>query len=326
MFKNKINNSRLLKITYVTLVCVLFVQFFIPSIVNHSYTSARTLYNGSNGFVSPAVGPNHFELNYFNEFSVFVPTSFALFKTFDKVNYELNKILDGQINVPRIYVSKLPKDLDKVSSLKKRKELFIKIILPLILQANERIESDRNLIFSIYNKKLNKEKISPSEWSWINEKFLLYDIDVLNFKELLMRHDIVPPSLALAQSIIESGWGTSRFAKNGNAIFGQWTYKKGSGLVPLMRSPGKSHEIKSFEKLEESVNQYIFNLNYHFAYNNFRDLRGKMRKTNNIDSFLLAGALNKYSQKREAYVKLLRSIMDSNNLYGYDIAKLKDYF
>ena len=315
------------KTIFIFLMIILFIQFFVPSVVMHSATAARNKNINKSLFVSPAVGPEFFKINYFNEFSVFVPTSFGLIETFEKANYELESVIEGKSFVPRIYVSKLPNDIDKLRSINKRKSLFIKILLPLILQVNEKIEDDRELIKSLEYKHNNGIKISSSELVWLQNKSYLYDLEIYNFKELMFWHDIIPPSLALAQSIIESGWGTSRFARNGNAVFGQWTYKSGTGLIPLGRSKGEFHEIKSFKKLEESVEQYVFNLNYNRAYKNLRERRENMRSQGKvIDSYNLAETLQNYSQKRDNYVKLVKLIMNSNNLKSFDIAKFRDYF
>ena len=318
--------SRIRNIAFVILGVVLLSQLFVPSFVTHSATLIKNKYILRSSFVSPAIGPNLFKLNYSNEFAIFVPSSIALIKTFDKANFQLKNVINGKDSVPRIYVSKLPYDIGKVSSIDKKKNLYIRIVLPLILQANENIENDRDLIRSLMNKHKRELKLTVSESSWLIKIFERYDIELYDFNELLNRHDIIPPSLALAQSIIESGWGTSRFAINGNAIFGQWTFKTGTGLVPLERSPGEAHEIKSFDKLEHSVEQYIFNLNYHRAYKGFRNLRKKLRKNNILNGYSLAGTLNNYSEKRNSYVKLVQLIMESNNLKSFDAVKFREYF
>tara|TARA_B100000676_G_C18029935_1_gene818028 strand:- start:911 stop:1774 length:864 start_codon:yes stop_codon:yes gene_type:complete len=277
-------------------------------------------------FVSPAIGPDLFKINHSNEFAVFIRSSSDLIKTFKKINFELDNIIKSKDSVPRIYVSRLPFDIDKVQSVDLKKSLFIKILLPLILQANEKIENDRTFILSLENKKRKGVKITLTQKIWLIDKFNQYDLKLYDFKSLLNRHNTIPPSLALAQSIIESGWGTSRFAKNGNAVFGQWTYKSGTGLVPLNRSPGQYHEIRSFDKLEQSVEQYIFNLNYHRAYRKFRNQREKMNKNKNLDIFSLADTLDNYSVKRKDYVKLVKSIILSNNLQRFDKVGFRDYF
>ncbi|PPR78844.1 MAG: hypothetical protein CFH01_00749 [Alphaproteobacteria bacterium MarineAlpha2_Bin1] len=323
-----LNKKGVRNIIFVVLSVIFVSQFFVPSVVTHSATVVRGKIKKQSNFVSPAIGPNLFKLNYFNEFAVFVPTSFDLIKTFKKIDFELDDVAKRRDSVPRIYVSKLPFDIDKVKSISQKKSLFIKIILPLILQANEEIENDRTFILSLQNKNRIGAKLYLTEKIWLLNKFKLYDLEPYDFKGLLNRHNTIPPSLALAQSIIESGWGTSRFAKNGNAIFGQWTFKSGTGLVPLNRSPGEQHEIKSFEKLEQSVKQYIFNLNYHSAYKKFRDMREKMNiNTNlNLNSYSLAETLHNYSEKRNNYVKLVKSIMASNNLQRFDNVRFRDYF
>ncbi|MBL42936.1 MAG: hypothetical protein CMM49_09795 [Rhodospirillaceae bacterium] len=321
-----INRKRIRNLTFAILGVIFISHFIFPSLVTHSATIMRGKIKNQSDFVSPAIGPDLFKINHSNEFAVFIRSSSDLIKTFKKINFELDNIIKSKDSVPRIYVSRLPFDIDKVQSVDLKKSLFIKILLPLILQANEKIENDRTFILSLENKKRKGVKITLTQKIWLIDKFNQYDLKLYDFKSLLNRHNTIPPSLALAQSIIESGWGTSRFAKNGNAVFGQWTYKSGTGLVPLNRSPGQYHEIRSFDKLEQSVEQYIFNLNYHRAYRKFRNQREKMNKNKNLDIFSLADTLDNYSVKRKDYVKLVKSIILSNNLQRFDKVGFRDYF
>jgi Bax protein len=140
---------------------------------------------------------------------------------------------------------------------------------------------------------------------------------------LLDRVDVVPPSMALAQAAEESGWGTSRFAREGNAIFGQWTFSEIGDLVPHKRDAGKKHRIRSFSSLLNSVRAYVYNLNGHLAYREFRSLRAQMRaggKT--LEGVVLIGKLLGYSQKGQKYVDVIREIIRFNKLQQLDGARL----
>jgi Bax protein len=137
--------------------------------------------------------------------------------------------------------------------------------------------------------------------------------------------DVVPVSLALAQAAIESGWGTSRFARQGNAIFGQWTSQDGKGLVPSARPEGKTHKVRSFDRLSESVEAYLLNLNTHRAYRDFRTLRQQSRNSGERPKGeVLATGLEAYSEKGEEYVDLLRDMIRVNRLAAFDDAILSD--
>jgi Bax protein len=131
--------------------------------------------------------------------------------------------------------------------------------------------------------------------------------------------DPVPPSLALAQAAIESAWGTSRFAVQGNNLFGQWCYKKGCGLVPLQRNSDSHHEVAKFATVSESVESYIRNINTHRAYIDFRATRAQLRGAESPASgYQLAENLLEYSELREKYVHEVQAVIRINNLARYD--------
>ena len=150
---------------------------------------------------------------------------------FEDLNYDLKKIRNGG-KVKPFYISLLPKDISKIENTQERKEFFIKIVLPLILQENENIIKDRKQLFKILSKKFNNNK----DKIWLGKKFKEYKIENSDISELKVRMDIIPVSLAIAQAAKESGWGTSRFALEGNALFGQWTYSD-NGLEPKDKEP-----------------------------------------------------------------------------------------
>ena len=137
--------------------------------------------------------------------------------------------------------------------------------------------------------------------------------------------DIIPPSLAIAQSAEESGWGTSRFAREGNALFGQKTWKKGKGIVPKKRAIGKKYKVRSFEHLIDGVHSYARNLNGHFAYKIFRAKRANLRKNGlRIDWLSLADTLFSYSERGDDYIQTIKRIIVENRLAVFDYARLRN--
>ena len=243
----------------------------------------------------------------------------SLVDLYQEIEYRLDDIRLGEIAVPRLMVEKMPDDIVQVESPAERKRLFIKLALPLILYANERIAADRGRLIAL-REKIERTTSAPSEQAWLTGLAGRYGLETLDLDALLQRVDVIPPSLALAQGAEESGWGTSRFVREGNAMFGQRTYDKGAGLVPINRDSDKNHEVKSFNGLMESVASYMTNLNTHYAYNEFRRIRAGQRALGDVDSYRLVGALHRYSERGEAYIATIRSIIDKNDLRSYDSA------
>ena len=236
---------------------------------------------------------------------------------FEDLNYDLKGIRAGQ-KVKPIYLTKLPKDLNTLGNTNKKRELFIKIVLPLILAENEKIEEDRKKLFKILSKNFN----SIGERVWLKRRFKEYKIDDGDLAKLKMRMDIVPVSIAIAQAANESGWGTSRFALEGNALFGQWTWSK-KGISPTDKDPNKTHKVLQFQILRASVRAYKNNLNTHNAYQEFREARAKLRQNNEIvDGLQLVKYLKNYAAIGEKYVVILDDIIRNNSLTDFDKANL----
>ena len=205
-----------------------------------------------------------------------------------------------------------------IESVKKRKEFFIQIVLPLILEENKNINLDRKRLFSIINKSNN----TKSEKQWLEKKYRQYGIPSRDLSILKRRMDIVPVSLALAQAAKETGWGTSRFAQEGNALFGQWTWS-GEGRKPKEADGNEGHKVMKFNVLQASVRAYQRNLNTHSSYKNFRLARAQLRDTGKpLDSILLSQFLEHYAETGNEYVKVLQKIIQQNNLKDFDDAKL----
>ena len=251
---------------------------------------------------------------YENTVSLNAETTYNLF---DDLGYDLTGVRAGQ-KVKPIYLTKLPKDLKTLGNTKKKRELFIKILLPLILDENEKIIDDRKKLFKILSKNFN----TVGERVWLKRRFKQYKIEDQDLAKLKMRMDIIPVSLALAQAANESGWGTSRFALEGNALFGQWTWSK-KGLSPEDQDPNTTHKVLQFQVLKASVKAYKNNLNTHNAYKEFREVRAELRQENKqITGLDLTKYLKAYASIGEKYVRILEDIIVNNSLTDFDKAKL----
>ena len=236
---------------------------------------------------------------------------------FKDVNYDLNKVRYEK-KVKPIYFTQFPKDLDEIQSVRLKKETFIKIVLPLIVAENERILEDRYKLNKISSRKITTDE----EKQWLRQKFLEYKVKKGNVEELKVRMDIIPTSIALAQAAKETGWGTSRFALEGNAIFGQWTWN-GRGIEPLLKDKSKSHKILKFPILRASVKAYQNNLNTHKSYNKFREKRKILRtKNKKINGLELSKTLNNYAQTGSEYTKILAQIIIQNRLMDFEPVRL----
>ena len=255
-----------------------------------------------------------FTLEHDNTVSLNAETTLNLF---DDLGYDLKGIRAGQ-KVKPIYLTKLPKDLKTLGDTKKKRELFIKIVLPLILNENDKITEDRKKLFKILGKNFN----TVGERVWLKRRFREYKIDDQDSGKLKMRMDIIPVSIALAQAANESGWGTSRFALEGNALFGQWTWSK-KGISPKNKDPDQSHKVLQFQILKASVRAYKNNLNTHNAYKEFRETRAKLRQENKrIIGLDLTKYLKNYASIGEKYVAIIEDIIENNSLTDFDKADL----
>ncbi len=236
---------------------------------------------------------------------------------FKEVNYNLKDVRDTKLVKP-IDIGLLPNEIKNIESTKKRKEMFIKIVLPLIVKENNKIRIDRKRLFTILNKNSNTE----IEKKWLEKKYKQYGVKKKDLSSLKVRMDEIPVSLAIAQAAKETGWGTSRFALKGNALFGQWTWS-GEGLKPKNAEEGKDHKVMKFHSLQLSVRAYLRNLNTHSSYKNLRRARTELRNQNKtLDSFILSKHLDKYAETGSQYIEVLQKIIEQNNLKDFDEARL----
>ena len=237
---------------------------------------------------------------------------------FKDTEYNLDEIRKTKFVKP-VRLSLLPKEMKNIQSTQEKKKLFLEIILPLVLEENNRIKIDRKKLFVILNKNNN----SDQEIKWLNEKFKQYGVVKKDLATLKIRMDEIPVSLALAQAAKESGWGTSRFAIEGNALFGQWTWS-GEGIKPAdVDSDDGSHKVMKFKVLKASVRAYQRNLNTHSSYRNFRLARAIMRDNDEeLDSLTLANYLDKYAATGKEYTVIIKKIIQQNKLQDFDKVKL----
>ena len=253
-----------------------------------------------------------------------IPSDLVRFKAstldqlFKDTKYSLKKVRKTKLVNPGNSIDLLPKEIKQIESTKKRKEFFIQIVLPLILEENYLIRLDRKRLFVILNKNNN----TKSERKWLKSKFKQYGVDNRDFTTLKIRMDEIPVSLAIAQAAKETGWGTSRFALEGNALFGQWTWN-GNGIKPAATDSDETHKIMKFKILRASVRAYQRNLNTHSSYKEFREARAIQRDNDRkLNSLELVKYLDKYAETGKEYTVVLKKIIKQNSLTDFDEVKL----
>ena len=241
-----------------------------------------------------------------------------------KIQLQINK----KNLVPKI--TELDKSLKYISSdwqnnFSNKKVEFIKTLLPLIAFENQTILAERKKLLDISNFLSLEKTLSENDLNYLNKISLKYKISSKNkhkidlINQLLLSVNIIPNSIVLAQAANESGWGTSRFAREYNALFGQYTYDENSGVIPSQREKGKKHLIKNFKSINKSVESYFNNINSHHAYKNFRKLRSQIDNfDNDYNIKILTNALDVYAED-ESYVETINKIIDTNNLNQFDI-------
>ena len=220
-------------------------------------------------------------------------------------------------------LSELPDDFSEIQDVPTKKKLFYLVTLPLIYNANASIMQERRMVINIEKKFARKElnKNETDEIIRLSKKYKLdySEINTKLFRKLKQRINIIPVSLALGQAIIESGWGQSRFATEGNALYGQWTTSEDKGIIPQDRDEDKTHAVLKFKNLSESVEAYMFNINTHQAYYNFRVIRRIDERIKYTDPISMkVKYLAAYAEIGDKYVDKLELIIASNNLQEFD--------
>ena len=237
---------------------------------------------------------------------------------FEDTKYNLKSVKETKLVNIGNSIDHLPNEMKKIENIKKRKNLFIQIVLPLIIEENTKIRLDRKKLFAILNKNNN----SKTDKDWLIKKFKQYGVKKNDFSTLKIRMDEIPVSLAIAQAAKETGWGTSRFAQEGNALFGQWTWS-GDGIKPAGADSDSTHKVAKFKVLKASVKAYQRNLNTHSGYKDFRRERAIQRDNDGkLNSLELVKFLDKYAETGAEYTKILKQIIQQNSLTEYDDVKI----
>lgn len=245
---------------------------------------------------------------------------------FKRYNYSLASLHQG---VPPLIIQSLPDDFSERTTQATKKTSFFKTLLPMVLLANESIRQERQVLLQIVAQLEEKHSLDDRQRHLLRTLQHRYKVkgdllDEKTLRTLKRRVDEIPAALVLAQAANESAWGSSRFAREGNNLFGEWTFDPGTGIVPLGRPAGETYEVRRFNNLYDAILSYLRNLNTHSAYLNLRQMREKAllqgRKANGIE---LAEGLINYSTRRELYVYELQRMIRTNNLQRFTAARLR---
>ncbi|MBM3559125.1 MAG: hypothetical protein FJX53_04415 [Alphaproteobacteria bacterium] len=241
----------------------------------------------------------------------------------DTLDFDLAAVRAGTRPVPRVFLATLPDDYHRLEAVAARKRTFLHVVLPLVLRVNEELRAERVRLAGIVARNHAGAPPAATDAEWLAALAERYDAVPGDWVELMRRVDTVSPALALAQAAEESGWATSRFAREGNAVFGQWSWRAGSGLVPARRDDGAGHEVRSFDTLLDSVRAYAANLNTHPSYERFRIARAALRAERRpLDAAALAATLDAYSERGSYYIETLHTILRANRLHQFESARL----
>jgi Bax protein len=260
-----------------------------------------------------------------------------VFALFDRLGYTQQAWQAGIRDVPRVYLEDIPERWRERSStvmtVGEKKRIFFRLIAPIVLRINELIAVDRARAKDITERLSLGKGVSPEDQAWLAELALRYKVisspddrlDSDQYPELLLRVDIIPASVSLAQAASESGWGTSRFAAEGNSLFGQWSWGKGLKPTEQRGAEHGDHRVAAFGSTGEAAYAYALNLNTQAAYRDFRLKRAELRRRNlRVSGEVLVETLIRYSERGQAYVEDLKTIIRQNRLADTDDAYLRD--
>ena len=318
----KINLKKLAP--YSVVIILIIFTAFVPEFFNSSGINKKMINNKTDDYSTndPSIDQilkKSFLTNDSKKLGLDFQQVISLINLFEKSGYNLEKVREGE-PVANFFLARFPEGIGELENIEQRKKIFIQILLPIILSENEKIIEDRRKLTIIMNR-----KSFTKDAAWLDEKFQQYKVKDNNVKELLIRMDIIPPSIAIAQAAYESGWGTSRFAIEGNALFGQWGWKEKKGMVPENRTEDERHEVSKFNQIRYAVSAYKNNLNTHAFYDEFRKERAHQRKgrlTGSISGLKLINYLGKYSVRGDDYVLGLKKIIEQNSLKDFDKSNL----
>ncbi len=296
---------------YFSALLVLFALSFFPSCKN---SPENTSFGAAEAFAKKAIKVN--------------PSSHQeLVDLFSFYEYGWENLDEG---IPPLVIKALPKNLDQIRDLKKKKRIFFLSILPITLLANHQIQLQREELKGIFKKIDLGQNLSPEELDFLGHILRTYKLSGDPVKEpklrreLLKRVDVIPPALVLAQAASESAYGTSRFSRLANNLFGEWTFTPGAGIVPLDRPDGKTYEVRRFTSVSASVSSYLRNINTHRAYRELREKRAFLRSEGlPLKSLELAEGLMHYSIKGEKYIQSIKNIIRHNRLGRLSQARLR---
>ena len=222
-------------------------------------------------------------------------------------------------------ITRMP-DFGKIEDVRERKAAFFAFLEPFSKAANEEVLAARHRLQTL-RERSGSVPLNRRDLTWLSKMESAYGLPVADGEEeaevrmerLLRRVDIIPPSMALAQAALESGWGTSRFAREGNNLFGIWCYEPGCGMVPRQRPAGRTYEVAAYASPRACFEDYIRNLNTNEAYREMRDLRMGLRAAKEpVTGPVLIDGLVRYSQEGWIYIGKVRRVIQSNNLTRYD--------
>tara|TARA_B100001123_G_scaffold378858_1_gene447269 strand:+ start:4841 stop:5830 length:990 start_codon:yes stop_codon:yes gene_type:complete len=319
-----LNNNRK---NYSYIFCSTILAIFGTFLIINSFNSISSI---KNKFESTKYAKLELPFNLHKDFYInFVPKFNNNNIDDDSINPKNFDLKDATLKgtIPFYNFETLPNELDSITDIEKRKEKFIVTILPFVVRENVEIRAKREKLFKI-KKFLNINKtLSKKDQLFLEDLASEYYVDVVNkhkidiIEELLGIVDEIPNSIVIAQAANESGWGTSRFAKEFNALFGEYTFDANNGIEPIFREEGETYLIKFFSNIDESIGSYFINLNTHLAYKEFRDTRKQLRKNNlELNPILLVNFLRPYAKDRN-YVYTIKSIIKSNELTKIDNIK-----
>ncbi len=246
---------------------------------------------------------------------------------FKRHNYSWDNLQDG---VPPLMLNRFPSDLRRLQPAERKKRLFFLALLPMALLANEEISNQRRALQTVFDEYDTTGVLRESSLSQLNNIQGHYRVkgNPLTSKavrsKLLRRVDTIPPAMLLAQAANESGWGTSRFARIGNNLFGEWTFTPGQGLIPENRPAGATYEVRRFDSLYQSIRSYVLNINTHWAYNALRQRREQMRRNGELITGLkLADELDLYSARRDSYSRDIINLIRREQLEQLATVRLR---
>ncbi|TAN56178.1 MAG: hypothetical protein EPN20_19215 [Magnetospirillum sp.] len=241
-----------------------------------------------------------------------VASAARLDQAFQRMGYRLDTVGDGLTDVPPLFLAQVPGDLDDLPDIDTKKTVFLRVMLPLVLAVDEEIANDRARLLELAARQASHQPVGADDQSWLDALAKRYEVEDGNLKTLVSRVDVVPPSLALAQSAEESGWGTSKLVRRSRNLFGH-----------TVEVTHDETGMRNFGTLYEAVRAYVHNLNTHKAYDELRRARATTRARGQApDGHALVAALHGYSERGDAYVSTIRSLMRRNDLVRFDRARL----